>query len=78
MYLWCRPCAVYRMPVGAYVGKKPGFNPQKMAKDDSMVNEDDTNNFKRLNPNLPPKHLACTHQLQQKVAICPENCENRL
>ena len=73
----CRPCAVYRMPVGAYVGKKPGFNPQKMAKDDSVVNEDDTNNFKRLNPNLPPKHLACTHQLQQKVAICPENCENR-
>ena len=75
----CRPVVVYRLLVGAYVGKKPGFNPKRITKEDCMVDEvhDDKKIFRRLNPNLPPKHLACTHQLQHKVAICPENCDNR-
>ena len=75
----CRPVVVYRLLVGGYVGKKPGFNPRQITKEDCVVDEeyDDKKIFRRLNPSLPPKHLACTHQIQHKLAICPQNCENR-
>ena len=75
----CRPVVAYRMRVGAFVGKKPGFNPRRITKEDCVLDEelDDQKIFRRLDPNLPPKHLACKHQLQYKLAICPENCENR-
>ena len=75
----CRPVAVYRLPSGAYVGKKPGFDPQFATPENSVLDEEEENSniYGRLNPNLPPKHLACKHQLEQKVAICPENCIDR-
>jgi hypothetical protein len=75
----CRPVVVYRLTGGAYVGKKPGFNPKEVTPEDCIVDEeqDDMKIYRRLDPNLPPKHLACKHQLEQKTAICPENCENK-
>ena len=75
----CRPVVVYRLLVGAYMGKKPGFNPRSTTKEDCVLDEeqDDLKIFRRLDPNLPPKHLACQHRLKNKVAICPENCENK-
>ena len=75
----CRPVVVYRLTVGAYVGKKPGFNPKEVTPEDCIIDEeqDDMKIYRRLDPNLPPKHLACKHQLEHKTAICPENCENR-
>ena len=74
-----RPVVIYRLPVGAYVGKKMGFDPRQVTPDDCMIDEQEENAkiYRRLNPNLPPKHLACKHQLEHKVAKCPENCENR-
>jgi hypothetical protein len=73
----CRPVVAYRLPVSAYVGKKPGF--RQIKKEDCTVDEDNENKkiFRRLNPCLPPKHMACTHQLEQKLAICPESCADR-
>ena len=75
----CRPVVAYRLPVRAYVGKKPGFNPRHITKEDCTVDEENDSKkiFRRLNPSLPPKQLACTHQLEQKVAICPESCADR-
>ena len=74
-----RPVALYRLLNGAYVSKKPGFNENSQG-DEENIREDnpsETNNYRRLNPNLPPKHLACTHQLENETAICPEQCNER-
>ena len=72
----CRPVVAYRLPGGEYVSKKAGFNTRSITPEDCVVDEEQENTkiYSRLNPNLPPKHLACKHQLQLKVAICPENC----
>ena len=75
----CRPVVVYRLPVGAYSNKKPGFNPDLVSKNGSVLEEveSDTKLHKRLNPNLPPKHLACKHQIENKSATCQENCKDK-
>ena len=75
----CRPVVVRRLTVGAYVSKKPGFNPHKISKGDCVVDEDQGAKkiYRRLNPNLPPKHLACKHQLEHKTTRCPVDCEDR-
>ena len=45
-----------------------------------MLEEENGNDkiFRRVNPNLPPKHLACEHQLAQKTAECPVLCDKRV
>ena len=75
----CRPVVAYRLTVGAWVSKKPGFDPLKVTEDDCVLDEEheDMKIYRRLDPNLPPKHLACKHQLEQKTAICPEQCDGR-
>ena len=75
----CRPVVVYRLTVGSYVGKTPGFNPRKVTKDDCVLEEEhnDQKLYRRLNPNLPPKHLACKHQIEHKSAKCPVNCKDK-
>ena len=76
----CRPIVVRHLNNGAYTDKKAGFNPRKVTPDDSVVEEDNGNEkiFRRVNPNLPPKHLACEHQLAQKTAECPVLCDKRV
>ena len=75
----CRPVAVYRMPVGAYTSKKPGFNPYRITKDDCVLEEQqgESKIYRRLNPNLPPKNQACEHQLVNKTAHCPVDCDDK-
>ena len=75
----CRPVVVYRLTVGAWVGKKPGFNPREVEPGDCIVDEeqDEMKIYRRLNPSLPPKKFACKHQLEYKTATCPENCDDR-
>ena len=75
----CRPVVAYCLTVGAWVSKKPGFDPLKVTEDDCVLNEEheDIKIYRRLDHNLPPKHLACKHQLEQKTAICPEQCDDR-
>ena len=72
----CRPVAVYRMPVGAFTSKKPGFNPYRTTKDDRVLEEQhgEKQLYRRLNPNLPPKNQACEHQLKDKTAHCSVDC----
>ena len=73
-----RPVVVYRLTVGAYVGKKPGFNPLKITDGDCRLDEEynDQKLYRRVNPNLPPKHLACKHQFESKTAKCPLECKD--
>ena len=75
----CRPVVVRHLTVGAYVDKKPGFNPYKVTKDDCVVDEEHDNIkiYRRVNPNLPPKDKACQHQLDLRLAECPQLCEDR-
>ena len=75
----CRPVVVYRLPNFEYFNKKPGFNPLKVTAEDRIINEEEEGDkiYRRLDPNLPPKHLACQHQLEQRTAICPVNCDER-
>jgi hypothetical protein len=76
----CRPVVTYRLKNFAYVNKKPGFNPKKVTPEDCVLDEEHEGQkiYRRLDPNLPPKHLACKHQLEQKSAICPVQCEERI
>ena len=64
----CRPVVVSRLTVGVYVNKQPGFNPHQITKGDSIVDEDQGEKkiYGQLNSNLPPKHLACKHMLENK------------
>ena len=73
-----RPVVVYRLTVGAFVGKKTGFNPREVTEEDCEIEEElgDKKIYRRLNPNLPPKHLACKHQLQYKTAKCLVGCKD--
>ena len=75
----CRPVVTYRLTVGSYTSKKPGFNPYRVSKDDCVLEEEhgDKKLYRRLNPNLPPKDLACQHQLDSKSAYCRLDCEDK-
>ena len=75
----CRPVVTYRLTNFGYVNKKPGFQPLQVTPEDSVIEEekDDHKIYRRLNPNLPPKHLACKHQAEKKTAICPVQCDER-
>ena len=75
----CRPIVVRLLPNGPYTDKRPGFNPYRISEDDREIDEQDGKNkiFKRLNPNLPPRDLACIHQIEEKSAVCPVNCLER-
>ena len=75
----CRPVVLLKLTTGAYVDKQPGFNPYNTSKDDCIVDEQDGNDkiFRRVNPNLPPKHKACQHQLEGNIAECPVMCAER-
>jgi hypothetical protein len=75
-----RPVVVRQLPLAAYFDKQPGFNPHKVYPGEEVIvqeQEDNTRICHRLNPNLPPKHLACKHQLDQKTAECPVTCPER-
>ena len=65
--------------MAAIVDAKPGFNPYKTSGGDKTIEEDVDGDkiYRRVNPNLPPKEKACIHQIQNKSAICPENCEEQ-
>ena len=75
----CRPKVVRHLPLGAFVDAKPGFNPDKIGKEDKTVEVDvDGDRFqRRVNPNLPPAGKGCIHQLKERKAICPENCDKQ-
>ena len=74
-----RPIVTRHLTVGAYVDKKPGFNPKRITKKDCIVDEEDGGDkiYRRLNPNTPPKDRACIHQLETNFAECPVRCDNR-
>lgn len=73
----CRPVVLYRLTNEAYAGKDIGFNPHKIGKgDDQEVDEvhDGEKLMRRVNPSLPMKELACSHQIELECAICPVGC----
>ena len=70
----CRPIVVCRLPNSGYTNKKPAFTPFEMTED--ILQESELRQ-RRVNPNLPPAHLACTHQKEQQSAICPVQCDER-
>lgn len=74
-----RPVVLYRLTNGRYYSKVPGYMPYRVTEDDSVLEEEDEemNIYRRVNPNTPPKELACIHQLENDVAICPVNCDKR-
>ena len=74
----CRPKVARHMTVGAYTDKKEGFDPFQVSPNDCVVEESKGNDhiLRRVDPNLPPKHKACSHQLEDKSAVCRENCED--
>ena len=75
----CRPKVVRHLIMGAWVDKKPGFNPHNVSDEDSVIEEEDNGDkiFRRVNPNLPPRGKACQHQKKNKSAICDENCKDQ-
>jgi hypothetical protein len=75
----CRPKVARHLTMAALVDARPGFNPYKINSDDKTLEEDVDGDkiYRRFNPNLPPKEKACIHQIQNKSAFCPENCEEQ-
>ena len=75
----CRPVVVYRLLVGPYTNKESGFNPHNVAEGDCIIEDEENGQkiYRRINPNLPPKQLACIHQLENASALCPVNCSER-
>ena len=75
----CRPKVARHLSMGPLADAKPGFNPYKISMGDKTVEEDHDGDkiYRRVNPNLPPKEKACVHQIKNKSAVCPENCENQ-
>ena len=74
-----RSVVLYKLTNGRYYSKEPGYMPYKVTADDSVPEEEseDMNIYRRVNPNTPPKELACIHQIQQCVAVCPVLCQDR-
>ena len=75
----CRPKVVRHLNMAAYVDAKPGFNPYDVTGEEATLEEDVDGEeiWRRVNPNRPPKEKACSHQIQNKSAICSEGCENQ-
>ena len=66
-----------RLTNGRYFGGDHGFNPLKDVTDGDSVpdDEDDESELRRrVNPNLPPKSRACSHQKELNSAECPVKC----
>ena len=74
----CRPVVPLKMTIGSYADKRTGFNPFLVTPDDCKVEEQNGNVriLTRINPNLPPKHKACKHQIAEKSATCSQNCSD--
>ena len=72
----CRPKVVRHLKMAAYIDAKPGFNPYDITGEEATLEEDVAGDeiWRRVNPNRPPKEKACSHQIQNKSAICSENC----
>ena len=75
----CRPKVVRHLNMAAFIDAKPGFNPYDISGEDATLEEDVGGEeiWRRVNPNRPPKQKACSHQIQNKSAICSENCGNQ-
>ena len=75
----CRPVVAYRLTNFGYTNKKSGFNPLKVTLTDRVIDEEENDQqiYRRVNPNLPPRDLACEHQLSNNSAICPVLCAQR-
>ena len=74
-----RPTVVLRLTMVSYVDKTPGFNPREVSEGDCVTEEEfeDDKIFRRVNPNLPPKHRACKHQIAENTAQCSVQCDDR-
>ena len=75
----CRSKVARHLTMGAWVDKKPGFDPHNISEGDAVIEEEDDGNkiFRRVNPNLPPKGKACQHQEKNQSVICFENCDDQ-
>ena len=75
----CRPKVVRHLNMAAFIDAKPGFNPYDITGEDATLEEDVGGEeiWRRVDPNRPPKQKACSHQIQNKSAICSENCGNQ-
>ena len=75
----CRPVAVRHLPVSAYIDKKEGFNPGDFTDNDCIEVETYGGDsiYRRVDPNLPPEHRACEHQIRANLVHCPVTCEDR-
>ena len=73
-----RPLAIYGLPNDGYYGKTPGFLPYLDTSEDDRVAEeikDEMVIWRRTDPNMPPKRLACQHQLENRSPFCPVRCD---
>jgi hypothetical protein len=75
----CRPKVVRHLNMASYSDAKPGFNPYDITGEEATLEEDVAGEeiWRRVNPNRPPKEKACSHQIQNKSALCSENCGNQ-
>ena len=68
-----------RLTNGRYFGGDHGFNPLKDVTDEDSVTDDEDDDSelrRRVNPNLPPKSRACSHQKELNSAECPVKCRD--
>ena len=75
----CRPVVLYRLKNEDYANKDMGFNPYKIYFGDAIETDEEKNGDKiprRVNPSLPSRSLACSHQIESESAVCPVGCEN--
>ena len=75
----CRSVVLRHLTNGAYADKVPGFNPFNITSGDCVIEEEQGSEkiFRRVNPNIPPKELACVHQQANNSAECPEMCKKQ-
>ena len=74
----CRPCVLRRLPMKTWCDGKPGFNPKAISDGDCCQQESNGEDslYRRIDPNIPPRHLACIHQIEDNSATCRESCPN--
>ena len=72
----CRPCVLRRLPMKTWCDGKPGFNPKAISDGDCCKQESNGEDslYRRIDPNIPPRHLACIHQIEDNSATCRESC----
>ena len=72
-----RPGVLLKLAIGPYYAGKPAFNIFMVDGEESEVHEEygSSQILRRVNPFLPPRSLACTHQLSLNCARCPESCD---